>query len=378
MKSISLNNVWTEKLILRNKILDSRFFLAPINTGYSYNGSPSDKLIYFHSRRSGNRIGISYIGNIAIGHEYKSNNSTIIFKESDRNTWNNITKTIKQNGSLAGVQIGCKCSKIESMKKFYNKNGKDYIDDASQEILEISNGDISNIIDMFVDSIIFASSVGFDVVQIHAAHGYLLSQLVSNNINYRTDNYGKDKVNILKQIVEKVREYDNQIIIDIRLSIIEGIKSKEEELNYKIHILEETSKLDIDIISITHGIYNLDKNLIYPNKDDLDILNIDDMVNICNINKNILWNFAGVTWSIQKYIDNINADNISFSIGRGLISDPLYVSKLLNDSFDSIIECSDCGECHYYSNGYGELVCVKWGLNNYTTVYKDSQHFNKI
>ena len=78
-----------------------------------------------------------------------------------------------------------------------------------QTCRELSVEEIRGIIDGFVDGIFRAQESGFDGVQIHAAHGWLLSSFLSPHTNKREDRYGgthENRIRIIKEIYEKGRE----------------------------------------------------------------------------------------------------------------------------------------------------------------------------
>ncbi|WP_354060557.1 NADH:flavin oxidoreductase/NADH oxidase [Devosia sp. 2618] len=82
---------------------------------------------------------------------------------------------------------------------------------------------IRNVIDAFVASAIRADKAGFDTVEIHAAHGYLLNQFLSPLANKRTDQYGgsrENRMRLLLEVVDAVRAVwpeDKPLVV--RLSI---------------------------------------------------------------------------------------------------------------------------------------------------------------
>ena len=71
---------------------------------------------------------------------------------------------------------------------------------------ELSKEEIYQIIDDFANAAIRADKAGFDAVQLHAAHGYLLSQFISPYTNRRKDEFGKERAKILLDIIERIRE----------------------------------------------------------------------------------------------------------------------------------------------------------------------------
>jgi 2,4-dienoyl-CoA reductase-like NADH-dependent reductase (Old Yellow Enzyme family) len=74
---------------------------------------------------------------------------------------------------------------------------------------EITKDDILDIIEAFAAAAKRAHAAGFDGVQIHAAHGYLLSQFISPLFNHRTDEYGgpiENRARMALEVLQAIRE----------------------------------------------------------------------------------------------------------------------------------------------------------------------------
>lgn len=71
---------------------------------------------------------------------------------------------------------------------------------------ELSKEEIYQIIDDFAKAAVRAEKAGFDAVQLHAAHGYLLSQFISPYTNRRRDEFGQERAKILLDIMERIRK----------------------------------------------------------------------------------------------------------------------------------------------------------------------------
>lgn len=76
---------------------------------------------------------------------------------------------------------------------------------------EMSKEDIATVIQYFVDAAMRVKKAGFDGVQLHCAHGYLLSQFISPIFNQRTDEYGGSVENRLRFVMEVYQAVRNRV-----------------------------------------------------------------------------------------------------------------------------------------------------------------------
>jgi 2,4-dienoyl-CoA reductase-like NADH-dependent reductase (Old Yellow Enzyme family) len=122
---------------------------------------------------------------------------------------------------------------------------------------EMSPGDIQNVISAFEAGAKRAKAAGFDGIQIHSAHGYLLSQFLSPAFNQRTDDYGGDIQNrarihlhILQRIRQAVGE-DYPVLIKMNCQdFIENGLSPEDSLQVAKMLVAE----GIDAIELSGGV----------------------------------------------------------------------------------------------------------------------------
>lgn len=337
----------------------SRIFLAPINTGYSHNGFPTNEFFSFYKKRSCKYIGICCIGNISVSNRYVTNDSTLYINNKNIDIYKTITETIKINGSIPGIQLACKYSKIPSMREWVSDNPLEYIERAITEINNIPERNIQKIQDDFLFACEYAVKSGFMHIQLHAAHGYFLSQLISKNFNKRKDIYSSDNLYIIETISNKIKKNFPQIILDIRLSFYEETWNNKEEELYKENLISKLAKMPFDIISISNGIYNINKHMIYPQKDIGTSGYFSMGRHYSNKYPNIVWNIAGNLDSLDRMEDNYE-NNLTFSVGRQLICDPNYIEKYISQNQKNIQYCSRCGKCHYYSNNMHNINCLSY------------------
>jgi 2,4-dienoyl-CoA reductase-like NADH-dependent reductase (Old Yellow Enzyme family) len=340
---------------LKNLIIPSRFFLAPINTSFAYWGGPTDQLLQFHHERSGKGIGVSYVGNVAISNKFVVNNRTLFFNKN-LNRWKDLAYLISANGSLPGVQLACRISKLTPSKFWINPNADVYIKIMQSELYSFSTSFLKEIVNYFVCSAQIANSLGFKIIQIHSAHGYFLSQLMNRVINIRDDEFGLNKTLMLEMIINAIKKELPDIVLDIRISLLDGIEKVEIERDYKEELINRIAKSDTDIISISNGFYDINKNLIYPPRKWGHGVYIKMILPFTEKYPNKLWNIVGNIWDLRQLPHDLPS-NLTFSIGRALIADPNFIHKSLNEEFEKIIVCTECNECHYYMKGYEFITC---------------------
>ena len=126
----------------------------------------------------------------------------------------------------------------------------------------------------------------------------------------------------------------------------------------KQKLIKNILRLDLDILSLSNGIYDLNKRLIYPPKS----LGHGAFINLATPfaekYPDILWNIAGNIWNLRKIPVSI-PDNLTFSIGRSLIADPAFIEKSLSNNFKDINWCDRDDKCHYFTHGLSHLICPK-------------------
>lgn len=335
----------------------SRYFFAPINTGLASNGCPSMRLIDFYKKRSGKQIGVAYVGNVAINSDSATNPGTLYVTE-DTGQFKQLAASIKENGSLAGIQVACMNTSFQPLRTWINKKRETYIDYVRKEILDFDRGAIEEIIEDFIKASLWLIKAGFDIIQIHAAHGYFLANLLNSRFNRRQDKYG-NPIQAIQEIIEGIRATSSEkFLLDVRLSLFET-DFKENPIVEKKPIIQNLIDIGIDILSFSNGVYNINKQLIYPTSTMPHAILLDESVYFANNYKDTLINCCGNIRNLKKLT---RLPNLTFSIGRPLIADEYFVLKSLTNEEHNIIQCQYCNDCHYYSLKKDFISC---GVNRH-------------
>lgn len=334
--------------------LKSKFFFAPINTGLASNGNPTEELLRFHSLRSNKFTGINYVGNVAIGAEKTTNKGTLYINSSMQN-YSELAAEIRKGGSIPGIQIACFYSKFQAQRNWVSYDPKRYVDFIRSEVGKLKPEQIKEIVKSFQNAIRILSKLGFEVIQLHGAHGYFLNSFLSETFNVRTDEYGQDKTLILKEILNGVDSVLKNSIIDIRVSLFEDA-IKERLSEREIHFLNNIYQIpEIDIVSISNGIYNINKQLIYPGS----IAGVSFMSNVLSefikTQNRKIWNISGNVRNISELISETK--QVTYSIGRPIIADHDFLKKHHEGRREEINECEYKNQCHYFSLGKRHIEC---------------------
>lgn len=184
----------------------SNVFFAPINPGWCTDGFISKKYIDFFANHSGRGIGICYVGNVALQKNWSSNDNTAVLNITPKKSWLELSKCILENGSLPGIQLAWKPPQIKMQKSFTTNNKEEQIRAFKDFYYKFEDCDYVS--ELFKSSIKYSLILGFPVVQIHAAHGYALSLLLSRGVS-GCDNPEETKgFKLLEKIMTKINVKD--------------------------------------------------------------------------------------------------------------------------------------------------------------------------
>src|SRR5258706_141962 len=118
---------------------------------------------------------------------------------------------------------------------------------------ELTREDIRGLVDAFVAATLRAKRIGFDAVELHSAHGYLLHQFLSPLSNKRTDEYGKDRMKFPLEVARAVREsWPKDRALGIRINATDWVDAAwtpEEAVVYA----RELKRIGLDFICVSSG-----------------------------------------------------------------------------------------------------------------------------
>jgi 2,4-dienoyl-CoA reductase-like NADH-dependent reductase (Old Yellow Enzyme family) len=225
-----MNNVF-EPCSLGSLILKNRIIRAATHEGMANaDGTPTENLLKIYRGLSAGGAGAIITGYVSVQENGRTFPNMRMF-DSDVyvDLYKSINDQLKQYKTPIILQIAHGGSR--SMTK---ATGQEVIsasprrrNDYGDRVKEASDMEIRSIIDAFVAAIIRAKTAGFDGVELHAAHGYLLSEFISPVLNRRKDSWGgstKNRMRILTEILSEARDAVGNFPILIKISASDEFK----------------------------------------------------------------------------------------------------------------------------------------------------------
>ncbi|MFH0945671.1 MAG: NADH:flavin oxidoreductase [Planctomycetota bacterium] len=132
-----------------------------------------------------------------------------------------------------------------------------------QPAREITTDEIEELIDAYRQAARRARQAGFDAVQIHAAHGYLISEFLSPFVNRREDQWGGDRARRRRMLQEVCRAVRREVGPDypvfVKLGVIDGVEGG-LTLHESLETVAELETLGLDAVEVSGGFGGRDLN----------------------------------------------------------------------------------------------------------------------
>lgn len=228
---------------------------------------------------------------------------------------------------------------------------------------EMTKEDIQRVVSEFADAAFRAKEAGFDGVEIHAGHGYLLAEFLSPYANKRIDEYGgcmDNRARIVKEVYEAVRDkVGKDFAVIIRMSAFEGVHGGRDmaETRVLVKLYEEWG---FDAINISNGVYgDYTKNGVIAPMYVPHAINADFAKEVKRIVKIpvIVANRINDPHMAESLLETKVSDFVA--MGRGSIADPALPNKAKEGKFNEIRYCIGCLQgCAGALYDGGQVTCL--------------------
>ncbi|MEH7070589.1 NADPH dehydrogenase NamA [Priestia megaterium] len=176
-----------------------------------------------------------------------------IWNDEQRDGLTKLVTQLKENGAKTAIQLAHAGRKATVEGDIYAPSAIAF-DDKSKKPVEMTTEQIQETISAFKESARRSKEAGFDIIELHAAHGYLVHQFLSPLSNKRSDEYGgsaENRYRFLKEIIEVVKtEWDGPLFVRVSASdYTEGGLTVDDHVVFAKWMKEQ----GVDLIDVSSG-----------------------------------------------------------------------------------------------------------------------------
>lgn len=199
-----------EPYTIRNLTLKNRIVMSPMCMYSSHNedGMVEDWHRVHYGSRAAGQIGLIILEATAVQPQGRISARDLgIWSDDHIEGLSEITRIVKQHGAAAGIQLAHAGRKAEIDGDIQAPSALAFSDEYKTPV-EMSAADIQETIEAFALAAKRAKAAGFDLLELHGAHGYLISEFLSPLTNRRTDEYGgtsENRYRFLREVIDAVK-----------------------------------------------------------------------------------------------------------------------------------------------------------------------------
>lgn len=329
----------------------NRFVVPAMGTNLAeHDGTAGDRLISYYTERAKGGFGLIIVECSAVSKEGRSLlNECGMWDDSMLPSYRKLTNAVHKEGAKIAVQLR-HCGR-ETEEEY--TDGKPVVAPSpvpcpSCQTMphEMTTEEVYQMIEIFGDAALRAAKAGFDAVELHASHGYLIAQFLSGHANKRTDEFGGslyNRMRFLRLVLQNIRrKAGDDFPIIVRISGTEMITGGREieETKAVCQMCEEEGAAAIHVSISTYGSlkYCIGSTYLAPGYETMAAAEIKKSVSLPVI-------------TVGRYTDpeiaeavvgDGSADMVAF--GRQSIADPHFVQKVMEKRPDDIIPCISCSQ----------------------------------
>lgn len=266
----SMSHLFTP-IRLRELTVRNRVFVSPMCQYSSEDGMPTDwHLVHLGSRAVGG-AGLVMVEATAVSPEGRiSPDDSGIWSDAHAEAFKRITRFIRQQGAAPAIQLAHAGRKASTDVPWHGDGPLGPADRGWQPVgpsplpfapnypvpKELTADEIEQVVGQFIAAARRSIAAGFEAVEIHAAHGYLLHEFLSPLCNHRTDEYGgtlENRMRLLLRVAGEVREvWPGNLPVFVRISATDWAEGG-WDLPQSIELSHRLREIGIDLIDCSSG-----------------------------------------------------------------------------------------------------------------------------
>ncbi len=238
---------------LRNKIIRSAAF-----ENMAYGNRPSQDLMDYHVAVARGGVGMTTLAYASVNRSGLSFDGQLWMREEIVPDLRRITDAIHAEGAKASIQLGhcgnmthratCGCTPVGASGGF-NLYSPTFV-------RKLREDEILALVEDFGHAVDLAREAGFDCVEIHAGHGYLISQFLSPYTNHRHDSYGgslQNRMRFMRQVITRVMEAaGTDMGVLVKMNMHDGFRGGMQQ-DECLEVARELERLGVHAIVLSAG-----------------------------------------------------------------------------------------------------------------------------
>lgn len=260
-----------EPLQIRETELKNRIVVSPMCQYSSVDGFANDwHLVHLGSRAVGGAA-LVFTEATSVSPEGRITPDDLgIWKDGHIAFLKRIAEFIKQNGAIPGMQLAHAGRKASHSSPWKGSKSLKQDEGGWQTLApsaipyrqgepvpkEMEMNEIKQLIKDFVSSAKRAEEAGFEVIELHAAHGYLLNEFMSPVTNFRKDEYGgsfENRIKLLLEIIKEIKQsVRKDILLFVRISATDWVSGGWDE-NDSVKLAKILKENGVDVIDCSSG-----------------------------------------------------------------------------------------------------------------------------
>ena len=321
------------------------------------NGEVTQKTIDYFEERAKGGVGMIIIGSTRVfppGHKFYTPASLNLSAPQFIPGHCELVQALHAHGTKVSIQFGHIGGQTHMQSVSASGTRQNFCDGTPYtKPLPITRSEIWDTIDLFAKGAVMAKTAGYDMVEIHAAHGYLLGSFLSPYLNTRTDEFGGSIENRTRFHVEMLKaikaEAGDDFPVTVRISALDYLDNS-IELEESVQVAKILEAAGADVISVSAGCHETQhlSNDTMRMKEDFKRPLFEAIKEAVNVPIIVAGGYRNPAVS-EKIVSDGVADFLG--IARPLLADPEWPKKAAEGRVDDIRKCLSCGECLYVRGG---------------------------
>jgi len=350
-----------EPITIRGMTSPNRVVMAPMTRSFSPNGVPTDDVVDYYQRRAAADVGLIITEGTTVERGGASNDANVpnFHQQAALAGWGKVADAVHQTPGKIAPQLW----HVGMMRQPGTGPDPDAISDGpsgrthtgKQVQPEPTDSEVADMVMAYADAAGAAARAGFDAVEIHGAHGYLIDEFFWGVMNTRSDKYGGGLIERARFAAEVIAECRKQVGEQTPI-ILRWSQWKQQDFDARLaetpQAMEDFLTVFVDAgVDVLHASQRRWWNAEFPEVDGEQGLNLAGWckkltglpsitVGSVGLSSDFIGSFQGEaskTQPISLAVERLDKGEFDMiAIGRALLQDPLWAEKVRTGRADEL------------------------------------------